>query len=138
VQKIIIDTNVLVSALISDGNPFKIIHNLVLGDRVKTYVSDEILQEYNQVLSRDKFSGIPDFKKNVSIIIRVLSDLSIHQNPDRKIELLQDEDDNKFLELAVHCEVDFIITGNTRDFTISKIGQTKIVSPTIYWENYQP
>jgi putative PIN family toxin of toxin-antitoxin system len=138
VQKIIIDTNVLVSALISDGNPFKIIHNLVLADRVKTYVSDEILQEYNQVLSRDKFSGIPDFKKNVSIIIRVLSDLSIHQNPDRKIELLQDEDDNKVLELAVHCEADFIITGNTRDFTISKIGQTKIVSPTIYWENYQP
>lgn len=42
------------------------------------------------------------------------------------------------LELADECSADFIITGNTNDFTFSAYKQTKIVSPKGYWENYAP
>jgi predicted nucleic acid-binding protein len=40
------------------------------------------------------------------------------------------------LELADECIADYIITGNTNDFTFSTHKQTKIVSPKQFWEGY--
>lgn len=68
----------------------------------------------------------------------MIDELAIHENPDQKVDLLKDSDDNKFLELAIEVKADFIITGNTRDFTIREIGITKIVTPTEYWDNFKP
>jgi predicted nucleic acid-binding protein len=39
--------------------------------------------------------------------------------PTVKVDLIPDLNDNKILELADECEADFIITGNTNDFTFS-------------------
>jgi len=51
--------------------------------------------------------------------------------------LLGDKDDNMLLELAHESRANFLITGNTNDFTISKYKETLIVSPKDYWENYR-
>jgi hypothetical protein len=40
------------------------------------------------------------------------------------------------LELADECLADFIITGNTNDFTFPTYKQTKIVTPKEYWVDY--
>lgn len=58
--------------------------------------------------------------------------------PTIKLQLLSDSDDNMILELADECLADFVITGNTIDFTFSTYKQTKIVTPKEYWENYKP
>ena len=58
--------------------------------------------------------------------------------PTSKLDLISDKDDNMFLELADECMADFIITGNTNDFTFSAYKQTKIVNPKEYWENHAP
>ncbi len=42
------------------------------------------------------------------------------------------------LELADKSKADFIITGNTTDFTMLNYKNTKIVSPREYWENCRP
>jgi predicted nucleic acid-binding protein len=44
---------------------------------------------------------------------------------------------NILLELADICFADFLITGNTNDFTFSQYKETKIVTPKEYWDNYQ-
>ena len=137
-QKVIIDTNVIVSALISKGIPSKIINELVLNEKVQICTSDKIVEEYIEVLGRDKFAKFSKFKVNADIVISVISELAIRHNPTKKINLLKDLDDNKFLELAFELEVDFIITGNSNDFNIQKIGNTLIVSPTEYWNNHRP
>ena len=54
------------------------------------------------------------------------------------LDLILDKDDNKILELANECTADYIITGNTTDFTFSQYEQTKIVIPKEYWEKYKP
>jgi len=54
------------------------------------------------------------------------------------MQIVSDKDDNKILELADECGADFIITGNTNDFTFPLYKQTKIVTPKDYWENYKP
>lgn len=135
-KSIIIDTNVIVSALISNGIPSKILLNVVLSESCILNLSNEVYAEYTNVLSRKKFSKIPNFSINAQILLNRLYEISILFEPTIKIDLLKDKSDNKFLELAVHSKTDFLITGNTRDFTINNIGKTKILTPSEFWKNY--
>jgi len=41
------------------------------------------------------------------------------------------------LELAVESKADFIITGNTTDFTMTEFHGTRIVTPKEYWDLYR-
>ena len=60
-QKVVIDTNVIVSALIQRGYPNLIINELFIENRIQLCVSDELMSEYYEVLARPKFSKFPDF-----------------------------------------------------------------------------
>jgi len=48
--------------------------------------------------------------------------------------VINDEPDNRFLELAAASNADFIITGNSNDFIMSEFKNTKIVSPKEFWD----
>ena len=52
-QKIILDTNVIVSALISNAVPTKILYDIVFKQLVEPCLSTEIFEEYVEVLGRD-------------------------------------------------------------------------------------
>jgi uncharacterized protein len=60
-QKVIIDTNVFVSALIQRNYPYLIVRDLFIEEKIQLCVSDELLAEYYEVLSRPKFSRFADF-----------------------------------------------------------------------------
>ena len=51
-----------------------------------------------------------------------------------KISLISDQDDNKILELAEENQADFIVTGNTNDFTFTHYKSSRVLSPKGYWE----
>jgi predicted nucleic acid-binding protein len=57
--------------------------------------------------------------------------------PEIRLNIISDAKDNVLLELADICSADFLITGNTNDFTFSRYKETKIVTPKEYWDNYQ-
>ena len=63
---------------------------------------------------------------------------SVKYFPTIELDLISDDDDNMILELADECLADFVITGNTMDFTFPTYKQTKIVTPREYWENHYP
>ena len=137
-QKIIIDTNVIVSSLIQRRYPYKIIHELFIDDKFLLCVSEELMLEYYEVLYRPKFARFPDFFVKAE---RLLADLETKAKkfvPSIKIDLIADKDDNMILELADECGATFIITGNTNDFTFPEYKHTKIVSPKDYWQNHAP
>ena len=71
-QKIILDTNVIVSSLIHKSYPYLVVVHCIEGN-VSICLSNEILEEYLEVLSRPKFSGFTDFKANVDFLIATLS-----------------------------------------------------------------
>jgi putative PIN family toxin of toxin-antitoxin system len=137
-QRIIIDTNILISALISKGIPSLIIDRLIIENKVKLCLSNDIFIEYLEVISREKFSKYRNFKIKADLVIGLLEDISLKFNPIYKIDELIDKSDNKFLELAVESNADFLITGNVKDFTIDKIKKTRIVTPSEYWNKYNP
>lgn len=76
-------------------------------------LSNPILKEYIEVLARPKFSRFPDFKTTADFLIARLSELSEFNEPTTQLDIIPDEADNRFLELAEISEADYIITGNT-------------------------
>lgn len=135
-QKIVIDTNVIVSALIQKSYPYQIIYNLFVHDKFMLCVSEELMLEYSDVLSRPKFAKFPDFLSKAESLLIDIETKSMMFIPSIQIDLISDKDDNMILELADECAADFIITGNTNDFTFPEYKHTKIVSPKDYWENH--
>src|SRR5690606_27707035 len=131
-QKVIIDTNVIVSALIQKNYPFLIINELFLENKIKICLSRELMQEYFDVLFRPKFQKFPDFVNNAELILTEIGIRAETFQPKIKLNILSDKDDNKILELADESKADFIITGNTNDFTISNYKKTKILTPREY------
>lgn len=108
----VIDTNILVSALLSkNGSPAQII-NLVLSQEIKPCFDNRILEEYYLVLSRPKFKfseaeidWILDYFQSIGC--------SVIANP---IDVdFVDNDDKKFYEVAKFCGAP-LITGNTKHF----------------------
>jgi uncharacterized protein len=137
-QKIVIDTNVIVSSLIQRNYPYLIISDFFLEDKFQLCVSDELLTEYYEVLARPKFSKFQDFFIKAESLLADIEAKSIKFIPTIKLDLISDKDDNMILELADECNADFIITGNTTDFTFPSYKETKIVTPKEYWEIYKP
>lgn len=137
-QKIVIDTNVIVSSLIQRSYPYKIMYEFFVDDRFLLCVSEDLMAEYYEVLSRQKFARFPDFFGKAENLLADIESKAQKFVPSTKLDLISDKDDNVILELADECKADFIITGNTNDFTFSAYKQTKIVSPKAYWENHAP
>ena len=137
-QKIVIDTNVFVSALIQRNYPYYILNDLVLDNKITLCVSEELLAEYFEVLARPKFSKFQDFFARAESLLVYIENKAMVFQPKIKLNIISDFDDNKIIELADECNADFIITGNTNDFTFSSYKNTKILTPKDYWENHKP
>ncbi len=111
-MKVVIDTNVLVSAVLKDRIPETVIMFVAGRDDFEWVVSAEIMAEYHEVLGRPKF-GLPDD------ILRgwhaILDRLTVLCAADLAIEFPRDRKDGKFLSCAVAAGADYFITGD-RDF----------------------
>lgn len=132
--KIIVDTNVFVSALIQRNYPYYIVDKVLSKEDLQLCISKELLEEYFDVLNRKKFSKFPDFFNNAQILLASIEDIGKTYKPTVKLNILTDKGDNKILELAEISKADYIITGNTTDFTISHYKRTIIVTPKQFWE----
>jgi len=136
-QKVIIDTNVIVSSLIQKSFPYKIVYELFIEDKIILCMSEALMSEYYDVLRRPKFSAYYDFVVRAESLLADIEVRSAMYFPVISLDIISDKDDNKILELADICEADYIITGNTNDFTFSAYKNTQIINPKNYWFLYQ-
>lgn len=132
-QRIILDTNVIVSALISKSYPSKILENILFKDGLRLCLSEEIFSEYAEVLSRSKFSKYPGFKENALLILNYINEVAEFHKPKLTKLRTTDPDDLKFIELALSCKAHFLITGNIKHFPDLISIKTQIVTPYSYW-----
>lgn len=112
-MRIVTDTNVLVSSILSPaGNPAQVL-NLILSRRVVLLVSHPILSEYEEVLNRKEFS-FP--QKTVQELLHFIKTYAEAVIPAPLRIPLPDPDDLPFLACALDGKADFLITGNKRHF----------------------
>jgi putative PIN family toxin of toxin-antitoxin system len=127
--KVVIDTNVLVSALLKPDSVPELILSLILEGEILLCLTDPIATEYEEVLKREKFRKL-DHKKVKTLLSRLRSQA---QWVIPKIHLrvtTADPEDNKFLECAKEAEANFLITGNIKHFPIGKFEEIIILNPS--------
>lgn len=132
--KVIVDTNVLVSSLIQRSYPFLVVQFLIKSKKINLCLSNSLLEEYDDVLSRKKFIKYPFFVENAKDLLSDFNEKAEKYYPSLTIDVLEDESDNRFLELAEACNADYLITGNTKHFPMKEYKSTKIVSPKEFYE----
>lgn len=133
-MRIILDTNVIVSALIQKSYPYFIVDNILDNQSLQLCISDKLLAEYFEVLNREKFSKFPDFYTQARILLADIERYSLKFEPTKTINIISDEADNRLLELAEACDAAYLVTGNTNDFTMTHYKKTEIISPKEFFE----
>ncbi len=112
----VIDTNVLVSALFSHSglsNPALVV-NAVLGGAITPLYNTEIIEEYRDVLARDKFR-FP--KVLIDNLIAVFVEYGVEsRRVSDPTEYFADRDDVVFYEVAMSREHSYLVTGNLKHF----------------------
>ena len=136
-MKIVLDTNVIVSGMISTDNTPGQILDQVLAKRITLCVDDRILAEYQQVLLRP---GWPFAKADAEEVLAFIGTNSFRPVVPPLALRLPDPDDLAFIEVAVGGEVEAIVTGNTRHFPAHAGISIPIMSPSefiAYFESAQ-
>jgi hypothetical protein len=126
--KLVVDTNLVVSALLKpQSNPALIISLILRGD-CSLCLTNDIMTEYAEVLAREKFKRLDRTKVNE--LLSKLKKLALWIAPKVSLhKVIQDPADNAFLECAVEAKADFLITGNIQHFPFKKYRQTLILTP---------
>ncbi len=124
--RLVIDTNVFVSALISTTS----IPALLLDEAGKKYslfISKEILSEVEDVISREKFGFTI---QKISSALEAILSFSEIIDPEIKVDVIKsDPDDNKILECAIACGASYIVSGDSHLLELREYGSIKIINP---------
>jgi putative PIN family toxin of toxin-antitoxin system len=125
VIRAVIDTNVLVSAMISSaGNEALVV--LAINQRlVVPCFSREILKEYSDVLGRPRFAFPPDELDALLDLLRHRGELL---SPAPVPHTSPDPDDDKFIACALAGKADFLVTGNKRHFPQDGLSRARVVN----------
>jgi putative PIN family toxin of toxin-antitoxin system len=123
--KAVLDTNVVVSGLRNpEGNAADVL-KLAESRTFRCYVSKEILNEYEEVLTRQ---SLRLEREQIRKFVRMLRRTAIVVTPSKRIEATSDPDDNVFLECATEARADYVVTGNLRHFP-ARFHDIRVVSP---------
>lgn len=111
--RVVIDTNVLFSAVFKRvGFPAQIL-DLVARGILAPCLSDAILAEYLDVLARPV---LRPHAARARRLLELMAAFAVRVIPTQTLPLCSDRDDNRFLECAVAAEAEYLVTGNIRHF----------------------
>lgn len=133
-MRLILDTNVLVSANIQRSYPYYVVDRVLADPKLVLCISEQLFAEYVEVLNREKFAKFPDFHSRAQTMLSDIETYGVKFITTTKVEVIGDEPDNRLLELAETCGADYLVTGNENDFTMAEYKGTKIVSPKEFFE----
>ena len=128
--KVVIDTNIVISGFIKEGSipEYFLVSFFNNGFDFIWCVSQDIFQEYQNVLQRSKFKNI-----NQSKVQQFLSDIkekALWVEPQIKLEIIKEDlSDNKFLECAAQAQAQYIISGDKHLLKLKKYKSIKIITP---------
>ena len=128
-MKILLDTKVLVSGILSPNGPPAAVLRALLTERVTLCFDERIVSEYRNVLTRTKFSFDPD------LVEELIGFLEASGSPTLAAPLavtLPDPWDQMFIEVAVASNADFLVTGNLKHFPEKTREGVRVVSPRAF------
>lgn len=122
--KIVADTNILISAAITEGSEFELL-NLAKLKKIELVLSPQILKEFKEVISRPKFGFS---QEQISNAFKQIISVSTIVMPSVEVNIIKDDaEDNKILECAETGKVDYIVSGDEHLLSLKKYKNIRIV-----------
>ena len=111
----VIDTNVLVSAMLTHNNQSATIQVMeaMIANQITPFYNEEIISEYEEVLHREKFNFS---EANISYYLEALKRIGIHSQRIASSEHFPDPKDIVFYEVALSKDDAYLVTGNKKHF----------------------
>ncbi|WP_017653674.1 putative toxin-antitoxin system toxin component, PIN family [Fortiea contorta] len=128
-MKVVIDTNVLVSAVLKGKIPRAVIQFIFDNPDWEWVASAEIVLEYKEVLSRSKFKLTDEV---ISAWFDILDIFIILIDVNLEIDFPRDRKDAKFLACAIAAKADFLITGDSDFNQAQTLVDTTIISVSLF------
>src|SRR3989344_1357169 len=126
---VVLDTNVIISAVLSRESPPANIFKLLLSDKIQNFATEEILGEIRGVLGRDaiaKYASV-EFR---DFALAAFEQKSAFVQPKYLPKVVpEDPDDDKFFHCALTANADFLISGDKNVLKIKELQKIKVVSP---------
>jgi len=119
VKRVVIDTNVIVSALLFDGLPSKLIH-LWKDGYIHPLCSKDIIEEYLRVLTYPKFR-LKEKEINFLLFQEILPWFHIVTVPAGRKFVKKDPHDDMFVWCAIEGKADIIISGDEHLLKLKEI-----------------
>lgn len=110
----VIDTSVLVSAVISPTGPNARIFDLVTAGKIRPYLTTAVVEEYGRVFEYEHLKHLD--KRRVAKVRGLLEAASVKVKSRGRLKISSHEDDNRIYECAVAAKADYIVTENTKHF----------------------
>jgi uncharacterized protein len=121
--RVVIDTKILVAALLHPEGVPAAVFMLALSGEVQICISDAVFAEYDEVIRRPHFKRGPDV---IEATLRSIRQLGHWVTPGVPVEKCTDPDDNVFLECAQAAGAHYLVTGNKRHFP-DRWKKTKVI-----------
>ncbi len=123
--KVVIDTNVFISAFVFGGSALEIIRLFLKGD-IEVYISPFIIEEITRIL-REKFLWE---ESKIDKALELIGSKANEVSPKLKVSVIKSkDDDNRILECALEGNVDYIISGDKQHIlSLKEFEGIKIVS----------
>jgi uncharacterized protein len=113
--RVVLDTSVLVSAVISPTGPNAEVFDLIVTRKLRACLTDDVLAEYYRVFSYERLQHLD--RRRIARLRGLLEAVSLKVRPQGRLKISTHEDDNRVYECAAAAKADYIITENTRHFT---------------------
>lgn len=112
--RVVLDTSVLVSAVISPSGPNAQVLDLIVAGKIKPCLTDDVIAEYHRVFDYERLQHLD--RRRIARLRGLLESISLRFKPRDRLKISGHEDDNRIYECAVAAKADFIVTENTRHF----------------------
>ena len=131
-MKIVIDTNVIASAIFFGGRPKELIEHLVYR-RVDAYASTEIISEYRETIE-ELSERYPNRPNNIPLTDILFAMKMVE--PTTHVDICRDLDDNKFIDCAIDGGCIYIVSGDKDLLSLKSYGDIEIVTVSEFLTKY--
>ncbi len=108
-EVIILDTNIWISYLLS--RKYHILTNIILSNRLEIVTCDKLINEFKEVLQREKFSRYIK-TKDIAEAVKIHIRLCRHVEVEKKTDYLTDKKDNYLIDLYMASKASLLVTGD--------------------------
>lgn len=130
--RVVPDTNVLISALIVEGNEYRLIEKCFMREII-IITSADVLDEFKEVALRPKFGFT---EEEVDDFVNALIEAAEVVMPKEKVSsVCRDPDDDKLLEAALEGNADYIISGDKDLLVLKRFRNVKVVTAAEFLRN---